>query len=243
MVFTSGAARRSRFSARRHFARKPVGLCVSALLAGLLAGAGPSQAQTQPQAPAAPKVGGFWQAYFEDGQPSGWFYFADKGGVAEGRLVKMYKKKGDTQDHEFCDKCPGDKKGAPMLGLVIVWGMKKNGDKYEDGNIIDPRDGSIYNAELTVSPDGQKLFLRGYLGISLLGQTQTWTRLPDDSIPAGQIPGVAAAQPPTAKPAQPMAAKPAQPLAGKPAQPPSAPSAPTPAHPAAKPAQPDQTSQ
>jgi hypothetical protein len=226
MVFSSGAARRSRFFAVRHHLSRA--LVLRGLLLGglLLAVAGPTEAQTPT---AAAKVGGFWQAYFEDGQPSGWFYFADKGGVAEGRLVKAFKKKGDTQEHEFCDKCPGDKKGAPMLGLVIVWGMKKNGEKYENGNIIDPRDGSIYNAELSVSPDGQKLFLRGYLGISLLGQTQTWTRLPDDSIPAGQIPGLAAATPVTtpAKPAQPMAAKPAAPMAAKPTAPaPSKPVAP-----------------
>jgi hypothetical protein len=188
------------------------------LAAAFLTGASPLQAQT---AAPSPKVGGFWQAYFEDGQPSGWFYFTVKDGVAEGRLVKMFKKQGETENHEFCDKCPGAKKGAPMLGLVIVWGMKRNGDKFENGNIIDPRDGSIYNAELSVSPDGQKLFLRGYLGISLLGQTQTWTRLPDDSFPPGQIPGIAAATPTQApsKPMQPLAAKPAQPMAAKPVQP------------------------
>jgi hypothetical protein len=225
MVFWSGAARFPRLLSRKFLSRRLFAACLAAAPLALSPGAGSALAQ-----PAAPGLIGFWQAYFEDGQPSGWFYFTDKGGVAEGRLVKMFKKAGETKSHDFCDKCPGDKKGAPMLGLVIVWGMKHNGEKYEDGNILDPRDGSVYNAELTVSPDGQKLFLRGYLGISLLGQTQTWTRLPDDSIPAGQIPGLAAANPapPPAKPALP-AAKPAQPLAAKPPQP------------ASKPAQPDQS--
>ena len=187
-------------------------------------------APAAPTATTAPSAAGFWQSNYDTGKPSGWFYFVDHNGVYEGRLVKGFKKAPDDPINETCLNCPGDKKNAPMMGLVIVWGMQRHGAKYENGSIMDPRDGSIYHAQMEVSPDGQKLFVRGYLGVSLFGQTQTWDRLPDNVMPASAIPGepVVAAQ---AKKKPAVAAKPAAPTtAGK------APAAPAQAEPAPVPA-------
>jgi uncharacterized protein (DUF2147 family) len=58
----------------------------------------------------------------------------------------------------------------------------------EDGSILDPRDGSVYHAQMELSPDGKKLSVRGYIGVPVLGQTQVWSRLPDDIIPPADIP-------------------------------------------------------
>jgi hypothetical protein len=66
--------------------------------------------------------------------------------------------------------------------LEIIRGMKSEGeDKYGGGTILDPRDGKIYKATMKVSPDGQTLTVRGYIGFELLGRNQYWTRLPDSA--------------------------------------------------------------
>ena len=132
-------------------------------------------------------AGGFWQQVDNDGHVGGWFYFTEVNGRFEGRLVKMFGKPGDPQI-SACSKCTGKQKNAPMLGLVIVKGMKREGLKYEEGSILDPRDGTVYHAQMELSPDGQKLSVRGYLGIPLLGQTQVWGRLPDNAMAPAEIP-------------------------------------------------------
>jgi uncharacterized protein (DUF2147 family) len=155
---------------------------------GQPAHAATGQATAHPSGPPT-TVAGFWAQVGDDGKVGGWFFFVEKNGAFEGRLVKMIKQPGDTAPMiETCEKCPGDQKDAAMLGLTFIKGMKRTGFKYEEGCIMDPRDGTIYHAQMEMSPDGQKLFVRGYLGIPLLGQTQTWTRLPDNSIATKDIP-------------------------------------------------------
>jgi len=131
---------------------------------------------------------GFWQQSDDTGFVAGWFFFVAKKGLYEGRLVKMFKKPGAPLYSGLCEKCEGDQKDAPMLGLTIVKGMKRDGQKYDEGSILDPRDGTVYHAQMELSPDGKELSVRGYLGIPLLGQTQVWKRLPDDAMAAEDIP-------------------------------------------------------
>ncbi len=167
----------------------------AAALAPTLAGI--ARAEPAKPAPAAgahpaggPVLTGFWQAYNDDGRPGGIFYFYEKNGLYEGRLVKSITYPNEPPDDPLCTACSGEKKNQPMMGLVIVYDMKHHGGaKYEDGHILDPRDGKIWSAEVEVTPDNQKLNLRGYVATPLLGQTRVWTRLPDDTMAPADIPG------------------------------------------------------
>jgi uncharacterized protein (DUF2147 family) len=130
---------------------------------------------------ADPSAAGLWQKLDDAGKSDGWFLIVERNGVYEGAIARMFLKPGDDQN-PLCTKCADDRKDMPWLGIPLIRDMKRDGLNYEDGNILDPRDGKVYRALMKVSPDGQTLTVRGFLGIALFGQDQTWKRLPDTAM-------------------------------------------------------------
>ena len=97
-------------------------------------------------------------------------------GEFRGAVEKIFDRPDDHPDH-LCEKCKGDRKDKPVVGMTILWGLKDAGGVWKGGEILDPDNGKIYRCKMTLSEDGNELNVRGFIGISLFGRTQTWHRL------------------------------------------------------------------
>src|SRR3954467_14232198 len=106
-------------------------LVTIATLATMFAAASPSRAQPG----AEPSAAGLWEQVDEkSGQPESWFLIAERNGAYEGSIVKIFFKPGGDLNW-VCDKCEGDERGKPVLGLALIKGMQRNGLDYENGTI------------------------------------------------------------------------------------------------------------
>lgn len=92
--------------------------------------------------------------------------------VLTGTIVRVFPQPGDTG---ICSKCPEPFKNKPIKGLQFLWGLKDRGDGvWEGGQVLEAKTGQIYRARLRVK--GKKLYIRGYVGMVILGRTQVWVR-------------------------------------------------------------------
>ena len=119
---------------------------------------------------------GLWRTIDDNtGQPKGLVRIHEVDGQLEGKVEKAFPKPGEDPAPK-CDKCDGARRNQPVLGMTILWGLTKQGDEYQGGEIIDPESGKIYRAKMKLTDGGKKLEVRGFIGISLLGRSQIWLR-------------------------------------------------------------------
>jgi uncharacterized protein (DUF2147 family) len=116
-----------------------------------------------------------------------WMTFDDHTHAARG-IVRLYEQEGrwfgriegDDEERRVCDACKDDRHGQPMKGLLIIRNMRRvPGDprSWDGGDVLDPTTGHLYRIKMRLDDDGDHLVVHGYLGVSLIGRSQTWSRV------------------------------------------------------------------
>ena len=82
----------------------------------------------------------------------------------------------DDNPERVCEKCDAPRKYQKIQGMIFMWGLKKDGNEFKGGEILDPENGKIYRCKMKLVDGGKKLDVRGFIGIALIGRTQTWWR-------------------------------------------------------------------
>lgn len=130
-------------------------------------------------AEANPAVGRWKTIDDETKEPKSIVVITEEDGKLVGKIEKLFRKADEDQNPK-CEKCTGDKKDQPIIGMQILQDLKKDKDdndkNWSGGKILDPKNGKTYSCKLEVIDDGKKLKLRGFIGLSLLGRTQVWER-------------------------------------------------------------------
>lgn len=111
----------------------------------------------------------------ETNKPKALIRITESNGEYKGKIEKLFRPANEEQNPK-CDKCEGALKDQPIIGMTILTGIKKEGAEYAGGQILDPGNGKLYKSKITLAEGGKKLSMRGYIGMPMLGRTQTWVR-------------------------------------------------------------------
>jgi len=117
---------------------------------------------------------GIWQSIDDKtGQAKSLIEISVIDGVYSGKILKVLN---SDQTNPICNKCKGEKANQPIEGMTIIDNVKKIKDYWGEGTILDPKNGKTYKVKFTLIEDGNKLNVRGFVGIPTLGRTQVWLR-------------------------------------------------------------------
>jgi uncharacterized protein (DUF2147 family) len=120
-----------------------------------------------------PTVIGKWKTIDDEtGKPKSIMEIYEKSGLIYGKVIEILEVENKKR---LCTNCTGEDKNKPVLGLVVIKGLNKDGAEYNSGQILDPKNGKLYKCFITLEGK-DKLKVRGYIGVSLFGRTQIWQR-------------------------------------------------------------------
>lgn len=119
---------------------------------------------------------GLWKTIDDDGKTvKTLIRISESGGVLSGTIEKLLDPKAAT----VCTKCTDDRKDKPVVGMAIIRGIKRNaGDAmlWDGGEVLDPENGATYRLRLRPADGGKRLEVRGFIGVPMIGRSQTWVR-------------------------------------------------------------------
>ena len=100
----------------------------------------------------------------------------EQGDNLVGKIQKIFFQNGESSN-DLCQRCKGEMRNQPVLGLDFMWGFKKHGATWKNGRILDPSTGKIYKSRLQVVDGGKALKVRGYIALPIFGRNQIWQRV------------------------------------------------------------------
>ena len=119
---------------------------------------------------------GLWEPLDSSGKPLGLIRIFEVNGLYYGRIEPS----SPADDRSaLCTRCKDERHDQPIIGLVLMRHLRPENGEYVGGDILDPDTGRIYGCTLRLTDGGRELIMRGFLGISLFGQSQTWRRVED----------------------------------------------------------------
>ena len=161
-------------------------LVISFLSSVFLSNSGFAQNEATTTLASSPSIAGYWQTIDDEkNQPRSIIQICVlKNGSAYGRVINVYYRDGESPN-DTCDLCSkhDPRYKQSNLGMIILTDLRHNfPNVWEDGRVLDPHNGKVYDAKVTLAPDGKTLTMRGYIGISLLGRSQTWNYLNEQAV-------------------------------------------------------------
>ncbi len=118
---------------------------------------------------------GKWKTFDDHtGRPVSVIEIYEKHNKIYGKVIEIFNPK--NKKIPKCEKCEGDDRNKPILGLVVIKGLTWDKNEYTNGKILDPKHGKLYKCSITFETK-DKLKVRGYFGVELLGKTQYWDRV------------------------------------------------------------------